>query len=72
MDCQGRTAPMKVEVDEDVCIGSMACETTCPEVFKVVGGISRVQVDVVPAEAESRCLKAVADCPVLAISVVEG
>ncbi len=43
---------MKVKVDEDVCIGSMSCENSCPEVFKVVGGISRVQVDVVPADAE--------------------
>ena len=62
---------MKVQVDEEVCIGSMACETTCPEVFKVIGGISRVQVDVVPEEAEARCREAAANCPVEAISIAE-
>jgi len=60
---------MKAKVDEDVCIGSMSCETTCPEVFKVVGGISRVQVEVVPEEAEDRCREAVENCPVGAISI---
>lgn len=62
---------MKVEVDEDLCIGSMACETTCPEVFKVVGGISKVQVDEVPAEVEDRCREAVESCPVQAIRITE-
>ncbi|MHC4480298.1 MAG: ferredoxin [Planctomycetota bacterium] len=62
---------MKVAVDEGVCIGSMSCETTCPEVFRVVGGISQVQVDVVPSEAEERCREAVEGCPVAAISIVE-
>jgi ferredoxin len=62
---------MRVEVDEDVCIGSMSCETTCPEVFKVLGGISQVQVDVVPEEAEDRCREAVEGCPVDAIRIVE-
>lgn len=62
---------MKVVVDEDLCIGTMSCETTCPEVFKVVGGISRVQVDVVPADAEERCNEAVENCPVAAILITE-
>ncbi len=62
---------MKVEVDEDLCIGSMSCEITCPEVFKVVDGISQVQVDEVPAEVEDRCREAVENCPVAAIKIVE-
>jgi len=62
---------VKAKVDEDLCIGSMSCETTCPEVFKVVGGISRVQVEVVPAEAEESCREAVENCPVGAISIEE-
>ncbi len=62
---------MKAEVDEDLCIASMSCETTCPEVFKVVGGISRVQVDVVPPEAQERCRQAAEDCPVNAITITE-
>jgi ferredoxin len=62
---------MKVEVDEELCIGSMACETTCPEVFQVVGGISQVQVEVVPPEVEDRCREAVDACPVQAIRIAE-
>jgi len=62
---------MKVEVDEELCIGSMSCETTCPEVFKVVGGISRVQVEVVPPELEDQCRQAADDCPVNAIKIIE-
>ncbi len=62
---------MRVEVDEDRCIGSMSCETTCPEVFKVVGGISRVAAAVVPAEAEERCREAAEGCPAGAIEIIE-
>jgi ferredoxin len=60
---------MKAIVDEDLCIGSGNCEDTCSAVFKVVDGISRVQVDVVP-EAEEKNAKAAADgCPAGAISI---
>lgn len=62
---------MRVEVDEDLCIGAMACETTCPEVFRVIGDISRVQVDVVPPELEEKCRQAAESCPVEAIKVIE-
>jgi len=60
---------MKAIVEEDLCIGSGNCEETCPAVFKVVDGISQVQVDVVP-EGEEKNAKAAADgCPAGAISV---
>jgi ferredoxin len=62
---------VRAEVDERVCIGSMSCETTCPEVFKVVGGISRVQVDVVPPDSEDQCRQAAEDCPVNAIKIID-
>ncbi len=62
---------MRVEVDEDLCIGSMACEVTCPELFEVVGGISRVNLDPVPPELEESCREAVEGCPVDAIRIVE-
>ncbi len=62
---------MRVEVKEDLCIGSMSCETTCPEVFKVVGGISRVLVPVVPADAEARCREAAEGCPAGAIDIIK-
>jgi ferredoxin len=60
---------MKARVDEDLCIGSGNCEETCPAVFKVVDGISQVQVDVVP-ESDEKNAKAAADgCPAGAISI---
>ena len=59
---------MKAIVDEDLCIGSGNCEDTCPTVFKVVDGISRVQVDVVPKEEEKNVQAAVDGCPAGAIS----
>jgi ferredoxin len=62
---------MKVKVDEDVCIGSMACETTCPEVFKVIGGISEVQMDDIPEELQAACREAADNCPVSAIEIIE-
>jgi ferredoxin len=60
---------MKVKVDEDVCVGSGNCEETCPKLFKLVDGISRVQVDPVPEEEEGCAQEAVNGCPVGAISI---
>ena len=60
---------MKAVVNEDLCIGSGNCEETCPAVFKVVDGISRVQVAVVPADEEKKVRQAVDGCPSGAISV---
>ena len=62
---------MKVKVDEDLCMGSGACEDACPEVFEVVDGISQVLVDEVPEEVESDARMAVNSCPVQAIEIVE-
>ncbi len=59
---------MKAKVDEDICIGSGNCESTCPAVFKVVAGVSKVQVDVVPESEEKNVLAAVDGCPAAAIS----
>jgi len=60
---------MKVTVDQDVCIGSGNCEATCPEVFEVVDGKSRVKKNPVPPELESKAQDAVDGCPSGAISV---
>jgi len=62
---------MRVEVDEDLCICAMQCETICPEVFKVEGSVSVVQADPVPPEVEDRCREAVEACPANAINVIE-
>jgi len=59
---------MKVTVDPDICVGSGNCEASCPNVFKVVGGVSQVQVDTVPEEEEDCVNGAVDQCPVRAIS----
>jgi ferredoxin len=61
---------MRVEVDEERCIGSLGCEGVCPEVFKVLGDISEVLVEVVPPGAEERCRRAVQDCPARAIRIL--
>ena len=63
---------MRAHVDKSACIGSGNCESTCPKVFKVIGGVSTVQVDPVPPEEERRVEAAVDACPVAAISTTEG
>ncbi|MFP4057483.1 MAG: ferredoxin [Candidatus Brocadiia bacterium] len=60
---------MKAKVDEDLCAGVGECEAACPQVFKVVDGLSKVQVETVPAEAEEACREAAERCPMAAISV---
>lgn len=60
---------MKTKVDTSLCAGTGMCEEICPQVFKVVDGISQVQVDEVPAEAEATCREAVESCPTAAISI---
>ena len=60
---------MKAKVNEAQCAGSGACEQICPKVFKVVGGISKVQVDPVPADDEASCREAADACPTEAITI---
>lgn len=60
---------MKAKVDPNRCAGVGACESTCPEVFKVIDGLSHVKVDVVPADVEKQCREAAENCPMNAISV---
>jgi ferredoxin len=60
---------MKVKVDQNLCVGSGNCEAECPNLFKVVDGISQVQVDPVPQEEENCAQEAVDGRPVGAISL---
>jgi ferredoxin len=60
---------MKIKVDPNLCVGSGNCEAECPNLFKVVDGISQVQVDTVPQEEENCAQEAVDGCPVGAISL---
>jgi ferredoxin len=62
---------VKVKVDEDLCIGSGSCEQICPDVFKVIEGRSKVQVDEVPPNLEEAVREAVDACPMVAIIISE-
>jgi ferredoxin len=62
---------MRAKVDENLCAGASECEDTCPQVFKVIDGMSKVQVETVPTEAEEACREAAGNCPMGAISIEE-
>jgi len=60
---------MKAVVDENTCVGCELCVAACPEVFVMDGGLAKVKVDEVPAEAEDACRDAAQGCPEDAISI---
>jgi ferredoxin len=62
---------MRVKVDPDICTGCELCVTTCPEVFEMQGDKAQAKNSPVPADVETNCRKAVEECPVEAISIVE-
>jgi len=59
---------MTFDVDQDLCIGCGACESTCPEVFRLIDDKSQVILDSVHEELQSAALSAEDGCPVRAIS----
>jgi len=60
---------MKMQVDQDLCIGCGACVDLCPEVFDFnEDAKANVIVNEVPAEAEDIAREAMEGCPVSAIS----
>ena len=62
---------MKVEIDPEVCTGCGLCTETCPEVFDMQGELAVAKTGVVPAEAEEPCRRAVEECPVSAILIID-
>jgi ferredoxin len=66
---------MRPVVDEEICIGCGTCEEICPDVFRVGDdGFSHVIADD-PAEecaVAGCCEEAAEQCPVDAISIVDG
>lgn len=62
---------MKAKVEESLCCGCGPCEEICPDVFKIIDGISVVQIDVVPPELEDSCREAMENCPTNAITIEE-
>jgi ferredoxin len=58
----------KIKVNEELCIGCGACESICPNVFKLEDGKSKV----IASECGScNCKDVVSSCPVNAIEVEE-
>lgn len=63
---------MRVVIDEMLCEGHALCEGIAPDIFEVGDDdMSRVRVDVVPAEREDAVRNAVRSCPKQAISLEE-
>lgn len=55
---------MAVKIDKAKCIGCGACESTCPEGFKLVDGKA------IAKNPKAKCVKEAIDvCPVQAISL---
>jgi len=59
---------MKANVNED-CIGCGLCVETCPDVFKMEGGVAVAQCDTVMPADEDDCREASESCPVNAIEI---
>ncbi len=59
---------MTFSVDQDLCVGCGACESTCPDVFHLVDDKSQVKLDPVPEELQAAAVLAEDGCPAQAIS----
>lgn len=63
---------MKLEVNQDVCIGCGACQAICPEVFEIGDdGLAKTIVDVIDEDNEEAAIDAKEGCPVSAIEDAE-
>ncbi|WP_372795926.1 ferredoxin [Pontiella sp.] len=59
---------MKFTVDQNQCIGCGACESICPDVFKMPDDKAQVILNPVPENRQPDALAAEDGCPVGAIS----
>lgn len=68
-----RERAMKVRVDEDRCEGQAVCVGLAPQVFELGDDdeVVQVRVEEVPEERQARVRKAVAKCPMAALSIEE-
>lgn len=63
---------MKPKVDQSLCIGCGACQSNCPEVFKLGDDNKSHVIEGVDYEKCEDCIKmAISICPVQAISLEE-
>jgi ferredoxin len=60
---------MKVQVDQDTCVGAGGCEAAAPDIFQVKDGKAIVIVDNIPEDQETKVQEAVDSCPTGAISI---
>ena len=59
---------MKVIVDKDLCIGCVACQAICRDVFEIKDdGLSEVIVETVNEKNKEEVLEAIESCPTDAI-----
>ena len=61
--------PVRVTVDQDMCVGCESCADTQPDLFRMHGLVSRPQSEEVPEEQAKQLLQAEDACPVGAITV---
>lgn len=62
---------MKVQVDEEACVGDGTRTEVCPEVFEMQGDVAVAKTVEVPEELEGSCKEAAESCPVEAILIEE-
>lgn len=61
---------MKTKVDTNTCTGCGVCADLAPDVFEMGDdNLSKVKVDVVPADSEDKVRDAAAQCPVTCIEI---
>jgi len=60
---------VKVNIDEDLCIGCGLCADTCPAVFEMTDDKAKVKANPVSKDAMECTKQATSDCPVEAIKV---
>lgn len=64
---------MRAVVNEDMCEGHGKCQLAAPEVFELGNDdISRVKIDLIPADLEEKVRRAARLCPRQAITVTES
>ena len=60
---------MKIEIDEEACIGCGACQAVAEEYFDIVDGKAKAMKDAVAGEDEDKVKEAASVCPVNAIKL---
>jgi ferredoxin len=64
---------MRVQVDNDMCVGTGICEATAPDLFEIGDdGISHVLKDEVPAELLAAAREAADNCPTRALTLTDA